>query len=247
METWVLSSLPVADVMFAFAESNLTGKVIVGILFVGSIYAWSVMVTKFTDLRRARIMSRRFLYAFRKESHPIALYLKRQKFHGSPLYAVYENCCLAVGGELEARGVDPEELFMGGVGAPVQKLNQYQLEAVRNASERTVADQALLLEGNMGILATAVSASPFLGLLGTVWGVMDAFGGMAVKGSATLSAVAPGIAGALLTTVVGLLVALPSAIGYNLLTNRIRELHVQMDNFAQEFVAEVQRAFLHEE
>jgi biopolymer transport protein TolQ len=98
----------------------------------------------------------------------------------------------------------------------------------------------------MGLLATAVSSAPFLGLLGTVWGVMDAFGGMAVKGSATLSAVAPGISAALLTTVVGLLVALPSAIGYNLLTNQIRRLTVQMDNFAQEFDSAVRRAYFRE-
>jgi biopolymer transport protein ExbB/TolQ len=89
-----------------------------------------------------------------------------------------------------------------------------------------------------------VSASPFLGLLGTVWGVMEAFGGMAASGSAMLSAVAPGISGALLTTVVGLLVALPSAIGYNLLTNKIRRISVQMDNFAQEFISETQNAYV---
>ena len=125
-------------------------------------------------------------------------------------------------------------------------LNHLQMEGVRNAVERTVADQVLVLEGRMSILATAVTASPFLGLLGTVWGVMAAFGGMATSGSAQLSAVAPGIAGALLTTVVGLLVALPSAIGYNILTARIRTLHVETDNFAQEFIAEVQRHYLSE-
>jgi biopolymer transport protein ExbB/TolQ len=95
----------------------------------------------------------------------------------------------------------------------------------------------------MGVLATAVSACPFLGLLGTVWGVMDAFGGMATSGAAMLSAVAPGISGALLTTVVGLIVALPSSIGYNMLTSRIRRLAVQMDNFSQEFVASVQQHY----
>ena len=93
-------------------------------------------------------------------------------------------------------------------------------------------------------MATAVTACPFLGLLGTVWGVMDAFSGMAVAGSAQLSAVAPGIAAALLTTVVGLLVALPSAIGYNILTSRVRELQVRTENFSQELIADIQRNFL---
>ena len=91
----------------------------------------------------------------------------------------------------------------------------------------------------MGLLATAVSAAPFLGLLGTVWGVMDAFSGMADSGSAALSAVAPGISGALLTTIIGLIVALPSMIGYNLLSSKIRHIAVQMDNFSQEFVSRI--------
>ena len=98
----------------------------------------------------------------------------------------------------------------------------------------------------MGLLATAVTAAPFLGLLGTVWGVMEAFSGMAATGSPMLSAVAPGISGALLTTVVGLLVALPSSIGYNMLSNKIRRFCVEMDNFSQELNQDVERYFLHE-
>ncbi|NCC53049.1 MAG: biopolymer transporter ExbB [Spartobacteria bacterium] len=184
--------------------------------------------------------------AFRKDRNPLALFLKRHRFPDSPLYQIYEQCCMTLGGELETGGVDTSELFMGAVGATHHRLKPLQVEAVRNVAERTVADQALLLESSMGYLATAVSASPFLGLLGTVWGVMDSFGGMAVSGAATLSAVAPGISGALLTTVVGLLVALPSAIGYNYLTNEIRQMCVQMDNFAQEFSSAVQRSFASE-
>ncbi|NKB25091.1 MAG: biopolymer transporter [Kiritimatiellae bacterium] len=244
VENMLLSSSPIGGVFFAFHESNVAGKLIVCLLFVGSIFVWSIMVTKFHQLRYARLLSRRFLMAFRKEAHPVSLFLKREKYPESPLYKVYEHGSVAIGGELDPQGANPDELFMGGVSASLQKLTPIQLEAVRNATERTVADEALLLENNMGILATAVTASPLLGLLGTVWGVMEAFGAMAVAGSATLSAVAPGIAGALLTTVVGLLVALPSAIGYNLLMNRIRELHVMMDNFAQEFISETQRNFL---
>jgi biopolymer transport protein TolQ len=96
----------------------------------------------------------------------------------------------------------------------------------------------------MGLLATATSAAPLLGLLGTVWGVMDAFGGMVIAGAAMLSSVAPGISGALLTTVVGLVIAIPSTIGYNILSDRIRRLAVVMDNFAQELVHEIDRHYI---
>ncbi len=238
------AAMPLADIFFSFKQSNVPGKVIVLLLFVGSIYAWSIMVTKYMDLRRARDLSYRFLQAFRKEVNPVTLYLRRQKYAGSPLYSVYEQGCLALGTELENIGTNTDELFVGDIDRLSHTLRAQQIETVRNLVDRTVADQLLLLERQMGVLATAVSASPFLGLLGTVWGVMEAFTGMAIAGTATLSAVAPGIAAALLTTVVGLLVALPSAIGYNMLNGRIRELHVQMDNFAQEFMAQLQNTFI---
>lgn len=239
--------LPLADVLYAFRESNISGKVIVFILFAGSIGAWSIMITKGVELKKARQTSELFLREFRREENPTAVFLRRRRFPESPLYRVYEAGCKGLGMEVDdGAGGGGSDLFLGRLSPPTGGLNRLQIDAVQNLTQRNVADQALLLESHMGLLATAVSASPFLGLLGTVWGVMDAFGGMAVKGSATLSAVAPGISGALLTTVIGLLVALPSAVGYNLLTNMIRSLTVQTDNFAQEFESSVRRAFYRE-
>ncbi len=233
----------VAGMGFAIRQSNLAGKIIVAILFAGSIFAWSVMLTKMREMRLARVMSLRFLQAYRKETHPVGLFLKRSRFEGSPLHVVYDRTCLALGTALEVRGAEPEELFMGGVGSERRCLNEVQLSGVRNVAERTMADQALLLETSMGLLATSASTAPFLGLLGTVWGVMDAFGGMAVTGNAMLSAVAPGISGALLTTVIGLLVALPSAIGYNVLSDRLRRMSVEMDNFTQELISDIEHHY----
>lgn len=239
-----LPFLPIADVLYAFRESNISGKVIVLLLFAGSIVAWSIMITKGVELKKAKESSEQFLKEFRREENPTAVFLRRRRFPESPLYRVYEAGCKGLGIEMEESG--GSDLFLGRASAGSPSLTRLQIDAVQNLTQRNVADQALLLESQMGLLATAVSASPFLGLLGTVWGVMDAFGGMAVKGSATLSAVAPGISGALLTTVIGLLVALPSAVGYNLLTNMIRSLTVQTDNFAQEFESSVRRAFYRE-
>ena len=240
----VMLNLPMADLIYAFKTSNLfSGKIIVTILFVASIWAWSVMTTKSKELKSAQKSSRRFVAAFRSAQHPLALFLKGQKYKGSPLYKVYESACVAMGVELEAAG-ESSEFYFKDMSSKIKNLSLTQIGAVRNAAERAVADQALELENKMGILATAVSASPMLGLLGTVWGVLDAFAAMGVEGSANISSVAPGISSALLTTVVGLLVALPSAIGYNMLTNRIRQLCVQMDNFTDEFVAALQRTFV---
>ena len=241
--TLFLTNLPIAGVLYALRESNSSGKTIVVMLLLGSIFAWTVMVSKIKELRLAKNSSCRFLAAYRKESHPAALFLKRQKFMGSPLQEIHNGACMALGAALEARGANPDDLFMGGVGAQQHTLSATQIGAVRNVADRAVADQALLLENSMGFLATAVTTAPFLGLLGTVWGVMDSFGGMASGGGSTLSAVAPGISGALLTTVAGLLVALPSAIGYNMLSDSIRRMTVQMDNFSQEMLSDIERHY----
>ena len=121
----------------------------------------------------------------------------------------------------------------------VCKLSDAQYNAVEAVLEREVSSQLKDLETRIGLLATLVSLSPFCGLFGTVWGVMMAFCGIAAAGKADFTALAPGVAGALLTTVAGLVVAIPALVGYNLLTGMIRQLTVQMDNFTEEFLVAV--------
>lgn len=241
----MLVAMPVADVASAFWDSTLPGKAIVILLFLGSAGAWTIMWTKGVQLRFASATTADFLEAFRSERNPTALFTKREDYPGTPLNSIYKEGCKALGGELQAHGIDPEDLLMGDLTSEERRhLSLNQLETLRAVVDRNVAEEALNLEDQMGLLATAVSSAPFLGLLGTVWGVMDAFSGMAQSGSAALSAVAPGISGALLTTIVGLLVALPSMIGYNMLSAHIRRVSVQMDNFAQEFISSIQNTYV---
>jgi biopolymer transport protein ExbB/TolQ len=230
-----INLFPVADMASAFWQSTLPGKMIVLILFVGSAAAWTIMWTKGQQLRNASAATKRFLVSFRESSNPLNISSPQKQFTHTPLEVIYQEGCRAV--ELELQGEDRR-------GSPGTQLSMHQLETIRAVVDRTLADEVLLLEDQMGLLATAVSAAPFLGLLGTVWGVMDAFSGMAMAGNAALSAVAPGISGALLTTIIGLIVALPSMIGYNLLSAEIRRISVQMDNFAQEFVSGVQKKYV---
>lgn len=241
----LLFTLPVADVSSAFWDSTPPGKIITILLFIGSALAWTIMYTKGSQLRCGSRMTDVFLEAFRSERNPVSLFARREEYAGTPLNTIYKAGCVALGGELQARGIDPNEMIANGGASEAHRcLTLNQLETLRTVVDRNVADEALNLEDQMGLLATAVSAAPFLGLLGTVWGVMDAFSGMATSGSAALSAVAPGISGALLTTIVGLIVALPSMVGYNLLSSRIRRISVQMDNFAQEFISEIQNSYV---
>lgn len=124
------------------------------------------------------------------------------------------------------------------------KISPAQMGAVQAAMERAVGETALGLESQMILLATAVSGAPFLGLLGTVWGVMDTFTDVAVAGSPNLTTMAPGVSGALITTVMSLCVAIPAMFGYNFLVTSIRSLVVEMDNFAAELASEFEHRYV---
>ncbi len=240
MNVLLLYSPSLASVVFAFRQSNLVGQVIVAILFFGSILAWSVMLIKINELRVAVRDTQRFQTAFNRESRIRALVDRsQQRFPNSPAYQVYVAVCRrweTLTGETNAadqRSADAADAA----------LTPADMSVLRGESEKNLAIQEMALDDNMGLLATAVAAAPFLGLLGTVWGVMEAFIGMAMSGSALLSAVAPGISAALLTTVVGLLVALPSLIGHNYLVNRIRRSTMEMHNFADALLADIERQY----
>jgi hypothetical protein len=119
------------------------------------------------------------------------------------------------------------------------------MDPVECAMESSIGRQVNRLESGMGVLATAVSGAPFLGLLGTVWGVMDTFSGVAAaEGAASLKTMAPGVSSALLTTVVALLVAIPAMFGYNYLVNRIRSLISELDTFRNELRAAMERWYV---
>lgn len=238
-------AIPFANVVFAFTESNLAGQVIVVVLVVGSVFVWSVMVTKIWEIYKATRVTRRFLAAYRKEGNPLGLFLKRHRFDDSPAFQTYASTCEGIAAMAgESVGEVSGDLFRSGADDDKLSLTRLQVESLENIEERTMAELAVGIEHNMGFLAIATNAAPFLGLLGTVWGVMEAFEGMVMKGSAMLAQVAPGISGALLTTVVGLLVALPSSIGYNIITGMIRKLSVVMENFARELSNDLQRRYL---
>lgn len=239
-------SLPVANVAssvtYAFATSDLFAQSIVLLLLGGSVFAWTIMITKMREMRRANAGAAHFIAAYRREGHPLALFLQNRVFEG-PLFLLYREVCKALGSELGARG-EPADLFAARSSAAVHvRLTPRDIELARNIAERTTADATVNWEDDMGFLATVVAAAPFLGLLGTVWGVMDTFRTMAIHGSVMLATVAPGICGALLTTVVGLLVAIPSLIGYNLLTGQIRRLSNEMENFTDELTHDLDRHF----
>ncbi len=209
-----------ADVFTYFAQSNAAGKFVIFILILCSILAWTVMIGKALELARLRQNNTRFQSLLSEETHILGLDPSKPiKGRGPYLRMTREalGAFFRYGGHQIDRDSHRASLRMG---------------HVENALQRALAEQVLRYESKMVMLASIVTGAPFLGLLGTVWGVMDAFGGMAGAGTASLQSLAPGVSGALLTTVAGLLVAIPSVFGYNYLLQTTKIAVMELENFA---------------
>ncbi len=238
-----MSLLLAADpLLFAFRESTLPGKLILGFLFLGSIFSWSVMVTKIRVIQYARRQTEAFLEQFRADRVPLRIYESGITYEGAPVFEIYHAGCQEVTFHLLG-SPEVDETFHDRLEI-ADKISPAQLRAVSAIMERAVGEEALRLESQLVLLSTAVSGAPFLGLLGTVWGVMDTFTGVAIAGKPNLAAMAPGVSGALVTTVFSLLVAIPAMFGYNFILTSLRALIVQMDNFAAELASEFEHKYV---
>ncbi|MBC2604193.1 MotA/TolQ/ExbB proton channel family protein [Puniceicoccus vermicola] len=199
-----------------FFLSNLAGQGIIILLAIGSVVAWTVMIAKGFELNRIRSGNLRFEQSLNRGQPLIDLDLTTLQTRKNP-YATLVVAAI--------------QAFYRWDGA-TESEHPKRMNQVENALQRVIARETVNYEGKMVMLATIVTGAPFLGLLGTVWGVMDSFGGVALAGSATLKSLAPGVSGALLTTVAGLGVAIPSVFGYNYLLARVRRMTMELENFA---------------
>jgi len=241
--TPVLLSFPLAaSLTYVFHESTIAGRIILFTLFLGSIFSWSVIFFKLRHLQVAKRQNAHFFALFYKERAPLRIYESAVNFGDSPLFEVYEAGCTELCFQLLG-ATEVDETFRARLES-AKKISPAQMRVVTAAMERAVGESVLKLESLMIVLSTAVSGAPFLGLLGTVWGVMDAFAGIAAAGNANLTAMAPGVAGALITTVTGLLVAIPAMFGYNFLVVSIRSLIVQCENFVAELASEIDHRYV---
>ena len=221
--------------LFVWEQLEGPGLAIIVILVLISTCAWAVMAYKAKQLRHARKYNRHFERDFRRQSLVLGMFERNLRAEGCPHFNVYNEGCVA----LEERLHDKE-------GNRHRYVSLKSMEHIKGLIENAVAREAVALESGLILLAVAVSGAPFLGLLGTVWGVMVVFSAAAQVGNASLVTVAPGVASALATTVAGLLVAIPSMFGYNWLVHNLRVCTVEMDNFAQEFAARIESEYLQE-
>ena len=198
---------------------------IIVILALFSLFSWTIAFSKTSVFSKARNANRSFLRAFRKSPNLQAVAVASEQFTTAPLVAVFDFGY----GEIER-----QMKLRGGIVNPA---------AIERSLQLGISEEVAKLEMNMNWLATVASVSPFIGLFGTVWGIIDAFQGLGNAGSASLRAVAPGISEALVTTAIGLAAAIPAAIFYNVFGTRIKELGTRMEDFAIEFQNMAERDF----
>lgn len=224
------------ELLYVWSVATPEAKVIIFCLFIFSVIAWSVMITKAVQMRRAKKLNLYFGSEFKTQKHVLDMFDRRLEVDGCPLFMVYKAGSM----ELDARLKNPLD------NSRKKFVSLKGMEHVKRSLENTVAQESLKLESGLILLAIAVSGAPFLGLLGTVWGVMSTFGHIAQQGNASMAAMAPGVSAALVTTVAGLLVAIPSMFGYNWLVHNLRVLTVELDNYAQELVSKMETEYLEE-
>jgi biopolymer transport protein TolQ len=198
---------------------------VIGILVLFSLWSWTIVFSKGSVFSKARNGNCGFLRAFRKAPNLQAVAMASEQYTTAPLVAVFDFGYGEVERQVKQRGT---------------LVNKPALE---RSLQLGISEEVTKLEMNMNWLATVASVSPFIGLFGTVWGIIDAFQGLGNAGSASLRAVAPGIAEALVTTAIGLAAAIPAAIFYNIFGTRIKDIGTRMEDFAIEFQNLAERDF----
>ena len=199
-------------------------KAVLLILVFFSLLSWAVILSKWATFRRARAANRSFLRAFRKAVALDAIAAAAEQFTRCPLIVVFDFGYSEVARQMKSRGSVTNPL------------------ALERTLQLGMSEELTRLERKMGFLATTAGVSPFIGLFGTVWGIIDAFQQLSTAGAASLRAVAPGISEALITTAMGLFAAIPAYIFYNLYNNAIREFAARMEDFQLEFLNLTERS-----
>jgi biopolymer transport protein TolQ len=249
--------LAASALQFAIQKATPEGKITMSALLVLSLFSWTIIITKARQLYIARKWAKRFFAAYSETRDPMDIKRKDEEFEGAPAYQVYIRGADEVDYQLKNNPVQVEarptfitdsEQGHGNTDILARtrtvKISVASYEAVKVVMEEAAAAVAMELEKGMIVLSTAVAGGPFIGLLGTVWGVMETFAGIASAGSASLTAMAPGVAGALICTVIGLLVAIPAMFSYNFMVTTIRHITQELDGFTARYANKLEHRYV---
>ena len=222
-----------SDVADLVAKSGWVARAVLVMLLVFSLVSWAIILYKGLVLHRAQVQSATFLEVFRKSNKFSEVNAVCGQLRASPLVGVFQAGYLEV--NQQVRGANSA----GASARPTVR----SLESLSRSLARAAGVELTRIERRLSFLATSASVCPFIGLFGTVWGIMNAFRDIGRIGSANLAVVAPGISEALITTAMGLLAAIPAAVFFNFFSSRVRVLSAMLDDFALEFLNIVERNF----
>lgn len=213
-------------------------SIIMALLILFSLLSWTIMLRKWLTFRQIERQSHGFVAIFRKSPRLSEVSQACEHYHGTPLSGIFSAAYQELNAQLQ--GTSAKE-GTGNPGHPV--LTERNLAGIQRSLQRAAAAELTVLERSMSWLATTASATPFIGLLGTVVGIIDAFQGLGSIRTASIQAVAPGISEALFTTAAGLFAAIPAVVGYNQIVHRIKNIASEMDDFSAELMNLVERSF----
>jgi biopolymer transport protein TolQ len=235
-----------------FAQSGPVAKLILGLLTLLSLLSWAVVFGKLVQLSRADRQSARFLEAFHRSSRFSEVNAQAGRLHASPLVGIFQAGYAEIDSQIKharerdgdrAERSDRAERRGAAVPGGGADYRISSLSGLERSLARAVSVEIQGIARWTPLLATTAAASPFIGLFGTVWGIMVAFRDIGMSGSTSIVAVAPGIAEALINTAAGLAAAIPALVAYNYFANRIRRLKAGMEDFVLEFLNLAERNF----
>ena len=225
------------SIVNGFLGSNFMGQTIVVVQIIGSVVMVATVLGKWKELAFVGMATRRFLRDFSTGQDVLEYYLQRRPTVTSGLEGLYKVTCERL---LKLLTPDVRTLLVGRQdGSAAAALTAREIELVRGTCDHALDEELIRVEHGMGLVATIVALEPMLGLLGTVWGVLDAFAEMGSAGSANLATIAPSISAALVTTVVGLIVAIPGIMLHTRLTATARSITSDMEGFEDELMGRI--------
>lgn len=238
------------DVVQMVIHAGPMAKFVLWILLIFSIISWAIVFVKFSLVHKAKKQTATFLDLFRENRELKKIYSMCEELKFSPVACLFSTGYTELSRirKIQASSDDDQDISGPDVsdsrkagGVRFQRSQQTIMDNLERSLNRANLDQVNKLEKALGFLASTGNTAPFIGLFGTVWGLMGAFSGIGLKGSASLSVVAPGISEALITTAAGLVVAIPAVIAYNYFTNRTLSIKAEMDIFTSDFLSMVER------
>jgi len=227
------------SILSFFGETGTTAKVVLGVLLFFSLVSWVIIFAKYLRLRKVSRQSEKFVAFFRKSKRFSEVNTFAGELSDTPLTTLFKAGYAELDAQVKANRADDAPTTGGASG----KLLIKNISGIERALERAIGVEMSRLTRNMTFLATTASACPFIGLFGTVWGIMQSFRAIGVTGSTSIAAVAPGISEALINTAAGLAAAIPAMVFYNYFMGKVREQRAGMEDFSLEFINLAERNF----